>query len=114
MAQLHKSCYPMPLQASGEDWKAFFDRENKALKDLQTASTNLPEGEIVGGLVKWQVADGYAYYLVTKASPLTLQWVPFCDDYQVPAALIRGLRKADIIDMLNRERRIAELFGGKK
>lgn len=112
MAQLHKNPYPMP---TSKDWRLEFDLQCAEMARLRKVSAALPEGEIVGGLIKLQVADDYAHYLVTKASPLTVQWVPYCDNYQASAPTIRGLNKADILQMLGRERRIAAaLFGGKK
>ena len=42
------------------------------------------------------VADGYAWYIVVKRKPLTLQHVDYMDGWHAPAALIRGLRLSDI------------------
>lgn len=111
MAQLHKNPYPMP---TNKDWRLEFDLQGEEIARLRKTSAALPEGEIVGGLIKFQIADGYAHYLVTKASPLTVQWVPYCDNYQASAPTIRGLNKADIQQMLGWERKLDSLFGGKK
>jgi hypothetical protein len=112
MAQLSNYAYPMPEW--GDDWRQGYERQHNALVGLQQASDALSEGKIVGGLIRFQVADGYAYYRVVKASPLTVEWVPFGDNYQVHPAMIRGLNKADIVNMLNYDKRIASLFGGRK
>jgi hypothetical protein len=114
MAQLSKYAYPMPTRQPGENWRTHSDREMDALADFQAKSNALAENEVVGGLIRFQVADGYAYYLVTKESPLTLEWVPFGDNWQVSAPTIRGLRKADVLGMLAWERKMSSLFGKKK
>ena len=61
-------------------------------------------------VIKFHVADGYAYYLVVKEKPLILQHVGFGDNYQAHPALIRGLTLADVNDQLDREERLNKLF----
>ena len=92
------------------NWSNGVSSQDAAMTALQEASFNLPPGEIVGAMLKWQVADGYAWYRVKSASPLQVEHVPFLDGYQVPAAHIRGLRRADVLDQLNRSKRLALLF----
>jgi hypothetical protein len=113
MAQLDPNPYPMPDLFAG-DWREGFKRQEEALDRLMDASANLPAGKVVGGLLRWQRADGYAFYLVTKERPLTLQHVPFCDAYQVEPYLIRGLNKQDVLDQLESARRLHAIFGRSK
>jgi len=61
--------------------------------------------------IKFQVADGYAIYLYDEQAN-TLHWVDWMDGYDVHPALIRGLTKADVRDMLDRQARLNALFGG--
>jgi len=68
--------------------------------------------EFVGEIVKWQRADGYALYAVVNTAPLELVWVDYGDGYGVEAALIRGLNLDDIAEQVERNRRVAALFGG--
>ena len=44
-----------------------------------------------------QAADDGAYYIITRAEPLTVAWIPYCDAYRAPAPWIRGLRKEDFL-----------------
>lgn len=70
----------------------------------------LSRGKLKGYLMKFQVADGLAYYLVTSEVPLTLQHVPLFDGYSVLAATIRGLTVSDINAMIKMDR----ILGGLK
>ena len=100
MARLAATAYPMPPFAN-DDGK-WGGAQDAVLTKLQTVSDALTPGEVVGGVVQFPVADGAAVYLVTKAKPLTLQHVPYCDGYAIPFAHIRGLKLADIQHMLKR------------
>ena len=75
----------------------------------------MPDGELVGAVIRFQIADGYALYLVSEvgAKNVELQHIPYCDGYQIPAAHLRGLTKADISQQVNAERRMAALFRKK-
>jgi|GEM_PF-1567996 len=96
------------------DFKALSAEQDREMEKLQAKSDSLAPGEIVGALVRWPRADGYAYYVVTKEKPLTLAHVPYLDAYQVEGALIRGLNRADILAMLEGARDLARLFGPTK
>lgn len=65
-------------------------------------------------IVRFQVADGYACYYVKSFKPLVLQLIPAGDAYQIPAAHMRGLRLDDIREMIEREKRLRELFSRKE
>jgi len=120
MAKLAKYAYDCGMktiaeyQEEGGDPRAWLTAQNKVWEELQARSDGLPPGEVVGGLLKFQVADGYAVYVVTKATPLTLTHVPFGDAYQVHDALIRGLRRADVLASLERDRKLSAIFAKKK
>ena len=90
MAQLHKTTYELPpvqhRDANGS-YVSFLDTEHhKAFEELRKKHT----------MVYFGVADGKACYIVKSRKPLVLQHVDYCDGYHAPAALIRGLRLADI------------------
>ena len=74
------------------------DEQEKALKALIKCSKTLPKGEVVGAVIAFGVADGAAYYIVTKANPLTVAHIPYGDNYHVNGLMIRGLRKSDVKD----------------
>ena len=105
MAQLHKT--PYRLNASIDEHIATLDK-------LQADTLALPEGQVEGALIKFQVADGFAYYVVTSEAPLVLQHVPAIDAYQISHAHIRGLRVPDIKAIIDAQRRMASFLASRK
>lgn len=104
---------PMPgfdTPHAGESWEAHYARTGQMLDALFAVSDGLPENEVEGGVLRFPVADGYAFYRVVTAAPLTLEHIPFGDAYQVSSALIRGLRLTDVQNMLSSEKRLRMLF----
>ena len=102
--------YKLPELRLGKGVK-FEDTEHyKELKRLQDISEKLPDGEVVGGVISFQVCDGYAMYLVTKDKPLTLRHIDWLDGYCIPDAHVRGLRIQDVRDRLMCEKRLRDIF----
>lgn len=114
MAKLAPTSLAMPEW----DHNLPFDQQPEQIEfdKLLAVSDNLDleNGEIVGGLLRWQRGDGYAWYLVTSEKPLTLQHVAYGDCWTIEDALIRGLRKDDVFQMLHRAANMRQIFGGKK
>lgn len=98
------------LSGTGMDLMEAFHAQDDALNELREKSDALPEGEIVGHLMSFGVADGSANYVVVKESPLTLAWAPIPDNYQIPAAHLRGITKRDVLEDQASQRRFADLF----
>ena len=71
---------------------------------MLATSASLPDGQVVGGMVAFPVADGYAWYKVVSAKPLKLQHVPFGDGWHADPITLRGLRFTDVNLMLWRQR----------
>lgn len=113
MATLSPQFYPFEDKKLNESWDQYRDRADEVYRKLTEVSVSLPEGEVVGAFVRFQIADGYANYVVTKAKPLTLQCVALGDGYQIPMAHMRGIRKADILAMIKQEKAWNELFKKK-
>ena len=90
-------------------------RTDVLFEELQKKSSavNIDKGEVVGILLQFPIADGYACYVVSKARPLTLQHVPISDAWQIPMAYLRGIRKNDVLLQAHRRREIAKLFSKK-
>lgn len=110
MARLDPEPYPLP-ELKNVDFGAFEESEHyKAYKKLVEASEDLPDGKVVGALLRWQRGDGFAVYRVTKARPLTVQHVPYMDAWTVEDALIRGLNKNDVLAIVRRDKARRELF----
>jgi hypothetical protein len=78
--------YELDMQKQGTEFQKLFKASEKAQE----------RGELVGQLFGHPIADGCAWYLVVKAKPLTLQWVPYMDAWEAPAYVIRGLRTEDL------------------
>ena len=108
MATIQAGCPPEFKTLPGEKFEDAMKRQNQAMQALMEKSNALPDNEIVGGVIAFPVADGYANYLVTKETPLRLQHLPFADAYQASAILIRGLRATDVRAMLARNKAWAQ------
>ena len=102
MAQLGKE-YPFPERKEGEDWKEFYKAQDKAFEAI-------PKNKVIS----FSVADSYAYYYIKSFSPLVLQHINYCDGYYVPYAHIRGLRKQDVEQMIEWDKKRDELFKQQK
>lgn len=102
-----------PVLKEGESYMDYYERENKVLEYLMEHTMNLPKGDIKGGVIRFSVADGYAYYLVTKLRPLTIMHLPFGDAYSIPYAHVRGLNKADIVNQMEIEKSFHKIFSKK-
>ena len=85
--------YPRGIEGTNK----YFEDADKKLDELYEASNNLPKDVIVGKMIHFPVADGSAIYQVVKEKPLQLKHVPYCDAWHADRILIRGLRKADIL-----------------
>lgn len=107
MAKVTAKSIEIETNYRDRDWA---EQERTALETVQQELRAKNDGELVGEILRWQRADGYAQYMVVKQKPLTLSHVAIGDAWQVESALIRGLRLADVENMVQRERRLKELF----
>lgn len=110
MAKLAPGSYTFPIFIGS--FREQYDAQNAELNRL-TAEADA-NNTIVGQTLKWQRADGYAIYIITAEDPLTIQHVDIGDAWTVEPALIRGLNRADVEDMVKRERSIRALFAKKE
>lgn len=114
MAKLANKPVDGPWNNESGDWERSYAAATKRLEELQSVSAAIdcgnPDVSLVGALVQFQVADGYAVYVVTKDSPLTLAHVPFGDCWTIPAAHIRGIERSDVIAQLSRAKAFREIF----
>ncbi len=83
-------------------------REHIALLPINGRSAPL-----VGKVVRFQIADGYAEYMVASQKPLQLMHLNVGDGYQIPDAHVRGLNLTDVREMVRAERTINKLFERK-
>lgn len=95
------------------DYMEGYAQEAERLREYLDRSNALPDDEIVGTVVRFQKGDGYAFYVVSKESPLTLDCLCQGDHWQIDAPYMRGLEREDIISQRNRAKALDKIFGGK-
>lgn len=100
MAQLSKTPVPGFGALAGESIDAWWRRTEARFKELQAAADAVPKGKVVGRLVSFPIADGFAIYRVAKEVPLELQHIPVGDCRAIPSAHLRGLRLVDVRRLL--------------
>jgi len=90
-----------------EDFKsdvdAWFQAEDKWLKELPQKVRKEGKGDAVGTIMRWGVADGSALYIVVKQKPLTLSHIEIGDAYRIPYMMIRGCRLSDVRDAMKED-----------
>ena len=91
-------------QLPGETYMDHMRRAESVMDRLLAVSDSLPEGEIVGAIIHFPVADGQAYYRVQSESPLIVEHVTYLDAWQVDPIMIKGLDKEDVLAKLNRSK----------
>jgi len=97
MAKIIENNTPEFWKWSGSNWRETLDKQDVEIERLQKVSDNVNiDKTLINVLVRFQVADGYAYYLVINEYPLTLMHVPYLDAYRAHPALLRGLDKNDV------------------
>jgi hypothetical protein len=112
MAKLDRTPMPGFEKRDGETWDQHSDRMKKLLDELsaKSAKVDVESDALEGAQLQFQVADGYAIYIVSKVSPLTLRHVPYGDAYRANEATIRGVNKETVRKEL-RWRRSFEKMG---
>ncbi len=101
MATLHKDPYP-------GDW------EYRAGEDYAKRVDGLFDKIPADRVIRFSVADGYAFYYVRSEKPLVLQHIPYGDTWHVSAITIRGLRLADVKQMVEADKAVRTLFAAKR
>lgn len=111
--------YRAPIEAPTIDFRAGVDVWRKQASDYierVAAMARAVNGTepLVGKVVRFQIADGYAEYIVWKAKPLQLVHLDLGDGYSIPPAHARGLRLADVKALVDFEQRWADLMAERK
>lgn len=110
MAKLDRKIAYDNAKREGESWEDFHKREEALMQELSDKSAKVdPDGDLTGAVIRFQVADGYAVYVVSKHEPLTLQHVPYMDAYQANEATIRGVNKNTVRSQIMRDRAFAAM-----
>jgi len=100
-------------ERDGEEIEAYIARTQGMLDRLMEASNAVVDGEVVGVVLQFPVADGHAIYRVSKASPLTLEHIPYGDAWRIAPAHIRGIRRQDVLEQAALSRAMSALFRSK-
>lgn len=113
MARRHPKTHVLP-ELNFKTFGTPDDPHEKAMAEMRATSDALEDGDIVGFIMQFPWADGYAVYRVTKERPLTLQHIDYGDAWQVPDAHLRGIRFEDVVQAQMRARARRKLFGPKE
>lgn len=81
--------------------------------ELARAQSGDDGDELVGEVVRFQIADGHAQYMVWRIAPLQLIHLSLSDAYRIAAAHERGLDLDDIREEVARARAIRAIFAKK-
>ena len=84
-------------------WEAI---ESEYMERLAKEARRLsPHNALIGKVIRFPIADGYAQYMVWRTKPLQLVHLDLGDGWSIPDAHAHGLRLADVSTMIENERR---------
>jgi len=91
----------------------YFGQEKTYLEKLREyLELRKPKGKMVGEIIRFQVADGYASYMVASLRPLELIHINLWDGYEF--RFIERLNAEDVKQMVEQEKKMAAFFGNKR
>lgn len=96
----------------GEGTQAYFAAEEAYVKQVSEFAKANGKGKLAGEEIRFQVADGYARYIVYSTSPVVLLHLPIGDAWQYQYA--NRLTASDIKEEVRRSQAIAKLFSKSK
>lgn len=112
---------PAPIEAPsvfGDDWRekeeAYFAEMKAMARKANARPGRMREGllDLIGEVLRWPRADGYAVYMVWNVYPLEIVHLAVGDAWSIEPALIRGLNVAEVRRMVEHERAMKEMFEG--
>jgi len=111
MAKLERTPEPGFKKKEEETYERWSERTKDLLHQMQEISgkKDPATSPLKNALIQFQVADGYAVYVVTEEEPLTLRHVPYGDEYQADPATIRGVNKNTVRTQLKRAKAFADM-----
>jgi hypothetical protein len=97
----------------GGDFDAYMAAEAAYIEELRAfCKKRKPRGQLVGEIVQFPVADGYAQYMVASIRPCELVHIPTGDAWEY--AHIERLTAADIRANVESSRHLKSLFAEKQ
>ncbi len=92
------------------DYQEELRKENAVLANLAVGLRVQNLGKLVGEIIRFQIADGYAQYMVKKEKPLQLVHLHIGDAWHADPILIRGLRLSDVRQQVSQEKKLTSMF----
>lgn len=96
------------------DYEKHREAENAYIETLAAEARQNGDSDLLGEVVKWQRGDGYAMYMVWNIKPLELVHIEIGDGWTVEEPLMRGLRLSDVKEMIEHDRKMAEIFAKRE
>lgn len=78
---------------------------------LKAYVTERKKGQYIGEIITFNVADGYAEYMVASLSPVELIHIPLGDAWQSENAHLMTAKA--IKEKIEQQKKLAKIFGGK-
>ena len=100
----------MSLQLEAECER--YESEVRAL--VMSRQTGKKPNPLVGKVVRFQIADGYAQYMVMEVKPLSLIHLDILDGYRIQPFAERGLNLSDIKAQVKMDEAFEALFDQAK
>lgn len=114
MAKIYAAPIDAPKFDPNESVDAYQARCDAYVDQLKAIAkqhgVNDPRPEIIGEVVCFPRGDGYAQYMVFATKPLKLVHIDTWDGWHIDPITARGLRVADVVQMVQRNRNAAALF----
>lgn len=109
---LAPSSITLPQWSINKTYQENMLEENKYLETLKglVVKSN-PKQKLVGEIIKFPVADGYAEYMVASMTPLELIHIPLGDAWHFEYA--HRLTKKDVEEKIRNQKALEELFKKK-
>jgi len=108
--------YQSPIDEPVLDWKnpnAYAKAEEKFKKELKEfLQARNKTGKNVGEIIRFQVADGYAEYMVASMRPLELVHLNLLDGYQ--ETLVQYMTAKAVQDKIDQQKALEKLFSDNK
>lgn len=99
-----------PKNWSSLDWKERNRIQDENREALRKELRKECDGEYVGEIVRFGVADGYAQYMIKKERPLQLIWLIDGDSYQIHPDMIRGLTLDSVKRRIEADRKLMKFL----
>lgn len=109
-----ENCQPPAPDFRNYDVEKTMAREQDFIDKLAKIARNHGKGDLVGEVVRFGVADGYAQYMIWNHRPLELVHLPIGDAWQIPEAHARGLRISELRKQIENAKALAARFAARQ